>query len=83
MSGFHLRGGGGSIEPGGGGGVQEQGSVDRHHLSVIKNSGAEGAEFFLSKLVNFFPTKYMANDDFSEPLQVLIPKIPFSFFADF
>ena len=28
----------------------------------------------------FFSTKYMANDDFSEPLEALIQKIPFSFF---
>ena len=45
------------------------------------NSGAEGAENFLSiKIGQFFFTKYVANHDFSEPL---IPKIPFSFFADF
>ena len=31
-------------------------------------------------MVNFLFTKYMANDDFSEPLDALIPKIPFSFF---
>ena len=34
-------------------------------------------------MVNFFFTKYMANGDFSEPLDALIPKIPFSCFADF
>ena len=33
-------------------------------------------------MVNFFFTKYMANDDLN-PLNALIPKIPFSFFADF
>ena len=33
MSGFHFWGGGGSIEPPktGGGGVQEKGSIDKHH----------------------------------------------------
>ena len=35
-----------------------------------------GGSFFLS-------TKYMANDDFLNPLDALIPKIPFSFFAKF
>ena len=38
-------------------GVRESGSIDRYHLSVIMNSGAEGADeiFFLAlKLVNFF-----------------------------
>ena len=34
-------------------------------------------------MVNFFSTKYMAHDDFSDPLNALIPKIPFSFFAEF
>ena len=34
-------------------------------------------------MVNCFFTKYMANDDFLSPLDALIPKIPFSFFADF
>ena len=29
------------------------------------------------------PTKYMANDDFSEPLDALIPNIPFLFFCRF
>ena len=29
----------------------------------------------------FFSTKSMANDDSSEPLDALIPKIPFSFFV--
>ena len=29
-----------------GGGGWEKGSIDRHHLSVIMNSGAEGADNF-------------------------------------
>ena len=34
-------------------------------------------------MVKSFSTKYMANDDFCEPLDVLIPKIPFACFAEF
>ena len=34
-------------------------------------------------MVNFFFHQYMANDDFSEPLDALIPKMPFSFFCQF
>ena len=34
-------------------------------------------------MVNFFFTKYMANDDFSEPRRCADSKIPFSFFAEF
>ena len=32
-------------------------------------------------MLKIFFTKYMANDDFSDPLDALIPKIPFSFFC--
>ena len=39
--------------------------------------------FLSAKIGQFFFTKYMANDDFSEPLDALIPKISFSFFPDF
>ena len=45
-TGFSSEGGGGrSIEPPKSGvGVREKGSIDRHHQSVIMNTGAEGAE---------------------------------------
>ena len=52
---------------------------------MIMNSGPECAEHFLSieNGLLFLLTKYMANDDFSEPPRRADPKIPFSFFADF
>ena len=34
-------------------------------------------------MVKNFSSKYMANDDFSEPPRRADSKIPFSFFADF
>ena len=45
------------------------------------NSGAEGAEKALK--MGFFFTTQMANECFSAPLDALIPKIPFLFFAEF
>ena len=39
--------------------------------------------FSVLKMVKKFSTKYMANDDFLNPLDTPIPKIPFSSFADF
>ena len=49
--------------------------------SVILNSGAKGAENVLSiESGRLFFTKYMASDDFSEPLDALIPNIPCYFF---
>ena len=53
-------GGGGNRAPkigvGMGGG---KGSIDRHHSLVSMNSGIQNGQFFF--------TKYMASDDFSEP----------------
>ena len=49
------------------------------------NSGAEGAEIFLriKNGQNFFPPKIWQMMTFLNPLDALIPKIPFSFYADF
>ena len=48
------------------------------------NSGAKGAENFLSiKMVNFFSPNVWQMMTSLNPLDALIPKIPFSFFADF
>ena len=49
------------------------------------DSGAEGAENFLRIKIgqNFFPPNTWQKMTFLNPLDVLIPKIPFSFFADF
>ena len=46
------------------------------------NTGAENFLLSINNGQKFF-TKYMANDDFLNSLDALIPKIPFSFFADF
>ena len=51
MSGFHLRGGGGSIEPpkteGGGFEKRAQLTGTTNQSSVIMNSGAEGGQIFV------------------------------------
>ena len=49
------------------------------------NSGAEGAENFFdhSKWSNFFSLNIWQTMIFLHPLDALIPKIPFSFFANF
>ena len=49
------------------------------------NSGAKGTENFFEhkQWSEFFFTKYMAMMTFLNPLDALIPKIPFSSFADF
>ena len=50
------------------------------------NSSAEGAEFFFLSIKNgqiFFPPNTWQMMTFLNPLEALIPKIPFSFFADF
>ena len=86
MSGLQVRGGGGSIEPPKSrGAVWEKGSIDRHHESVIINSGAKGAKIFLSIKIGqiFFSPNIWQMMLFLNPLDALIPKIPFSFFADF
>ena len=47
-------------------------------------SGAKGAENFLSiKLGRFFSANIWQMMTFLNPLDALIPKIPFSFFSDF
>ena len=51
---------------GGGGGGRENGSIDRTINRLLET---------------FFSTKYMANDDFSEPPRRADAKIPFSFFC--
>ena len=62
-----------------GGGVQEKGSIDKHHSLVIMKSGAEGAENWSI----FFSPNIWQMMTFLNPLDALNPKIPFSFFADF
>ena len=48
------------------------------------NSGAEGAETFLSiENGQFFPPNTWPMMTFLTPLDALIPKIPTSFFAEF
>ena len=46
----HTRSEGGGVNRApqiwGGGGAWEKGSIDRHHKSVIMNTGAKGAEIF-------------------------------------
>ena len=79
-------GGGGQWSPPklGGGGGWEKGSIDRHHQSVIMNSGAE--KFFEhSNWSIFFSSNTRQMMTVLNPLDALIPKIPFSFFffADF
>ena len=70
VAGFQVVGGGGSIEPPkSGGGGWEKGSIDRHHQSVLMKSG-------------FSPNTWQMMT-FLDPLDVLVPKVPFSFFADF
>ena len=53
---------------------------------MIMNSGAEGAENFFLSTKNgyiFFPPNIWQMMIFLNPLDALISKIPFSFFADF
>ena len=85
---FNGKGGGGVNRApkswgGGGAGVWEKGSIDRTINQSITKSGAEGADNFLTiENVQFFspnPWKMMILN----PLDALIPNIPFSFFAEF
>ena len=52
---------------------------------MIMNSGAKGAKKFFAhqKWSIFFPPNVWQMMTFLNPLDALIPKIPFSFFADF
>ena len=60
----------------GGGGVGK-GLNWQNHSSVVINSGTEGAKYFSAlKMVENFFTKYIANDDFSEPPQHADSKNP-------
>ena len=88
--GLASEGGVGSIEPpkswggGGGGGGWEKGSIDWHHESDI--TGAEGADNFFEHhkwSKNFFSPNTWQMMTFLNLLDTLIPKIPFSFCADF
>ena len=81
--GFRLRGMGGLIDPPKtGGGVQEKGSIDRTIQQLFMNSGAKGAEIFESiSNGQFLFTKYMANDDISEPPRCAASKNLIFFFC--
>ena len=53
----------------GGGGVREKGSIDRTISQLLWTLAPKAWKILLSirKWSSFFPTKYMANDEFSEP----------------
>ena len=82
--GFRRRGGGGSIEAPKTGGLGK-GLNGQDNQSVIMNPGAQGPENFLSiqhGQIVFLPNTWQMTI-FLNPLDALIPKIPFSFFASF
>ena len=75
-------GGGGDRAPKNWGRGREKGSVDR---TIVMNSGATGTENFLEhwKWSIFFSPNTWQTMPFLNPLDALIPQIPFSFFAEF